>query len=396
MTYDNTCPGNFNYENSSASPDSHRHLDIIRDEVRNTPQDRPQFYGLNIGIAKLGFTDDGAFNPGVNLGIVHAQVKVGLVNGADAGVNLGPLAHAGAGVYAGVDRNGFKGNAGAGADVLGLVGGHGAVDTRLGNATGASVDGAAHFGPIGARSGAGAALGADGLDAAVSGGAHAGRLLGAHAGGYLGLNDNSQVDGGVGANLGDLRGSTAGGVYTDGNSTIRPDIYAHGRAGYNRGFVDLNPPLYGSEEGYPPGYASGPNGQGPNFRGPSDIQPCPPDNGLGKQAPIEVRQLPPVYEAATPANIARVQTEALTRLCENAKYTVQKGDTFKTIAAKLMPGADQAHLDQEAQKLHKLHEDNGYKSLKPGQKLSTEDPYTLDRQARQELARHFGWPVPQS
>ena len=41
-----------------------------------------------------------------------------------------------------------------------------------------------------------------------------------------------------------------------------------------------------------------------------------------------------------------------------------------------------------------MNESNGYKTLRPGHTISTEDPYTQDLQVRQQTAAHFGWASP--
>jgi len=380
MTYsDNVPPSDRWTHDPAASPDSGSHLDKIRHEVVNAPAEQPKFYGLDIGIVKLGFTSDGAFNPGINLGLVHAQAKVGLVMGADAGVGLGPVVGAGAGVYVGADQNGFHGQVGAGAHALGLAEAHAGVDTRLGNATGADVHAGAHLGPLGTRGGVGVALGQDGFDAAAGGGAHLGRAVGVRAGGNIALGDNSQIAAGAGGHIGDLGIRSGAGVWTDGDSTVRPDVYLQGRAGGGRGSIDINPPGYNAENPY----ANGGYGR-----------PAPPYAGLGQRAPIEVRQLPPPLEAATPENVARVDRAVRTKLSHDATYIVQPGDNYKKIAGKLMPGADAGQIDLEASKLKELHEANGYRGLHAGQRMCTEDIGTIDLHARQMVARHFGQPIP--
>jgi hypothetical protein len=84
-----------------------------------------------------------------------------------------------------------------------------------------------------------------------------------------------------------------------------------------------------------------------------------------------------------------------TVLCQEATYVVHKGDTYESIAEKLMPDADNATLAIEAQKLQQLHEASGFHSLKAGQHISTEAPQDIDLKARQMLAEHFDLPVPQ-
>jgi hypothetical protein len=378
MSFSDNFNANDNWSKApAANPDNGDHLAHIRNEVTHTPYDQPNFYGVNLGIIKLGFTSDGAFNPGVDLGIVHAQAKVGLVNGADAGVRLGPIADAKAGGYVGVDQNGIHGDVGARGQALTLAGAGGEVHTRLGNATGVEANAGAHVGPLGTRGGAGAAIGDDGFDAAAGGGARVGRALSAHSGADVALGYDSQAAVAAGGNIGNMRGRAGAGVWTDGDTTVRPDAYVAGAAGRNDGVLDINPPDYGR-----PAY--------PGARS-AEVYPAVPAS-----APIEIKQLPPVYEAATPENLARVETQIRTQLCNQDKVTVQKGDTYEKIAERLMPGASSDQLAAEAKKLQGLHESNGYHSLKAGQKLATEDPYTIDRQVRQQVAAHFGWAPPQA
>ncbi|HEY9758411.1 MAG TPA: hypothetical protein V6C97_24810 [Oculatellaceae cyanobacterium] len=370
------------YQPSVPSPDSMQHLTKIQDEVRNEPPCPPKFHGIN-SIIKLGFSDDGALNLGFNLGIVKAEAKVGAVNGADAGVNLGPILKTGAGAFVGVDENGFHGNARAGAKALELIGAGGAVDARLGDATGASVAAGAHVGDIGAKAGVGAGLGEDGLDAAVAGRARAGRLAGAHAGGHFGLGDDSELAVGGGAHLGDTGFKTAVGVYDDGIS-IRPDIAAKGWSDGHSGVLDLNPAIY------PPADAQTPAPATADKSTPSDATQYKPK----VDSPIEVKPLPPIHEDPTPENVKKAESEILTKLCHQFKYTAQRGDTYESIAAKLKPNADQATIDKEAAKLKQMNESNGYKELHNGLVLNTEDPYTIEKMMRQQVAERFGWKQP--
>jgi hypothetical protein len=366
------------FDSPAANPDNGSHLDRIRDEVVQRPAEPTKFYGVNLGIVKLGVTDDGALNAGVDVFFAHAQAKVGAVNGVDAGVGLGDLAGVQAGGYAGFDRNGFKTNGGVGAHVGDVAGVDGSVNTRVGNVIGAEADGQAYLGGLGVRTGGGAVLGNDGLEVAGGGGARAGRLASVHGGVDATLNRDSHVAGAVGGHLGDLGGNVGGGLYTDGNNTLRPDLYGRGNAGRSAGAFDANPPAYYGNDGG--GYGSG----GASHRGGHTY-------GLGRPAPIESRPLPPVYEASTPENIARVDREVRTNLAHQATYTVHKGDTYQKIAERLHPNDPQAQIDQFAAKLEKMHHENGFHSLKAGQKITTEDPYAIDRHVKLALAQHFGW-----
>ncbi len=354
----------------------HDHLNKIREEVIR-PQGAPRFHGLDIGILQLGVQSNGSVRLHLNLGVVEAGANVGLQNGADAGVHLGPILDGRAGAFVGADNNGFHGNVGARAHAIGLVGAGGEVNARLGDATGADVAAGANVGKIGARAGVGAGLGDDGLDAAVTARARAGRLAGLHTGAHLGLNDNSELAAGLGGNIGDLHSDLNTGIYSDRNTTFRPDISLSGGVGRyhdHDGILDLNPPI-----GYP-GEDHGPYCKEKGFV----IQ------KEQKDTPVESQPLPPAHEAATPENVARVSREVLAKLCHDHKYTAQKGDTYESIAAKLMPDADKEKVTKFAEKLQKMNESNGYKGLHPGLVLNTEDPYTIEREAKKLVAEHFG------
>ena len=385
MSLDNNYAASIGYDRHEPTPvtrpDSPSHLDKIRDEVIQQPQKPVRFHGLDIGIAQLGFQSNGSLRVHLNLGIVDAGANVGLQNGADGGVHLGQIidGHVGGGV--GVDENGFHGNVGGHARAIGLVGAGGEVNARLGDATGADVAAGANVGRIRAGGGVGAGLGDDGLDAALTARARAGRLAGVHGGAHLGLNDDSELAAAVGGNLGDARGTLAAGAYSDLGTTFRPDAILTGSIGRRQDSVlDLNPPI-GYPDELPPPIAA---------------PPTPAGIGSLRDNPIESKPLPPAHEAATPENLARVNREILTKLSNENKYTVQKGDSYESIAAKLNPGADTAHLAKAAEKLQKMNEANGYKGLHKGLVLNTDDPYSIERKTRKLVAEHFGFATPSS
>ena len=93
--------------------------------------------------------------------------------------------------------------------------------------------------------------------------------------------------------------------------------------------------------------------------------------------------------------MARMDRIFRTGLCQEATYDVVKGDTYESIAHKLLPDADSATLAAEARKLQELHESGGFHSLRPGQHIATEGPREIDLKTRQMVADHFGLPVPQ-
>ncbi len=406
------CPSPVSQPLDSPNPgvDSTQHLDHIRDELRNDNLEPTRFYGVDLGIVKLGFTSDGAFNPGINLGFVEAQGKVGLVNGVEAGLNLGPIVQAGAGAYAGFDQNGIFGQAKAGGEALTLVGATAHTDARFGNATGVDGGAAAHVGPIEGRAGTGVALGQDGLDATASGHARIGGLANAHGGAHIGLNHDTQIGAAVGAGLGDASATAGAGIFSDGNATVRPDLYLQGRAGQDYGSAHLIPPGgYTNSEQFAPEATMAPPAppradcaqnitataaeesnsairSAATSLEPAQAMPVQP------QGEIEVRPLP---KPATPENMERMDHIFRTVNCRVATYDVHKGDTYESIARKLMPGADDINILVEAKKLQQLHEASGFHSLKAGQHIATESPQEIDQKTRVQVARYFDLPIPQ-
>ena len=55
------------FDRPAANPDNGSHLDKIRQEVVQPPAEATKFYGINLGIVKLGVTDDGSINAGADV-----------------------------------------------------------------------------------------------------------------------------------------------------------------------------------------------------------------------------------------------------------------------------------------------------------------------------------------
>ena len=382
----------------------------IHDEIHDQP--RPHhFHGLNLGIIKIGVSDEGSLDLGVNIGIAKAEAKVGLENSIHAGVGLGPIVGAEGGVGVGVNEHGLHAGVGAGAHALGLAGVGGEVGAKVGDALGADGVAGVYVGPhearAGGRGGAGAAIGQNGFDAAAGADVYAGKFAGLNAGGQLSLNSDSRIGGDVGGNIGQYAGRMGAGAFSDGNSQIRVDGYADGSNGPVTRYSDLNPPQplydngpqYGAYDSARPvpydGYAPGGNravGAPIPLTDNAAAPVAPVAETYPVQAPgkIEVTNLPPVKHEAVHPTHAQVDAEykrALKEESDKSTYVVKKGDTWLTIAAKFTPqGADKYAVYAEAAKLQDLHERNGYHSLKAGQRLSTRDAYEVNHDAVMKAA----------
>ncbi|MDR3616320.1 MAG: LysM domain-containing protein [Candidatus Obscuribacterales bacterium] len=412
-------PYNSGLDQTTAPPSARVEHDEALARIHQELHDQPhhsRFHGLNLGIIKIGVTDEGSLDFGANIGIAKAEVKLGLENSVHAGVGLGPIVGAEGGVGVGVNKHGFHAGVGAGGHALGLAGVGGEVGAKLGDAVGADGVAGVYVGPqearAGGRGGAGAALGQAGLDAAVGADIYAGQFAGLNAGGQLSLNRDSQVGVDAGGNIDRYAGRTGVGFFSDGNSQVRADVYADGANGRTTTYGDINPPQpvydggpqYGAYDsaarpvaydGYAPGDARPLPPVAPITEAP--LPPPPPvasdaPTPLAPPAPITEAPLPPVKPEhvvvhPTHAQVDAAYHKALKEECDKSSYTVQKGDTYLKIAQKLMPQEqDRIALYVEAAKLQDLHERNGYHSLKPGQRIATREASEVNHDAVMKAA----------
>ncbi len=312
------------------------------------------------------------------------------------GVDLGPLARAHVAGQAGVGPEGFNVDGATRARVL-----VGEANTRLhaglGEKTGVGYGVDTAVGPIGARHGAHAFLTPEGLDAGAGARAGIDGVAGARVHGRLAVNGyDSEVRAGGGVRLGNAALGAGAGIMTDGNSTVRPDVYIDGAAGPNRGRLDLNPP---SGPYYNPNNAIY-YGEG---RAPQAVARAYPDAvqraELAPPAQLtDVRHHQPVpYEAATPENIARYDKYAHQHIRNESAHIVQPGESFADIMSQLRPDATREGLSSEAGYLAHI---NHYRSAdshpKEGTKIATLSKDEVDWEAKKMVAKHFGWAPPQS
>jgi hypothetical protein len=162
-----------------------------------------KFYGLNIGLIKLGVTNHGSLDVGVNIGLARAEVQAGLENRVDGEfMPVGGPLHARVGAGVGVNRNGFHGEAGAGANFFNLVGGDADVGARLGRDVGVDADVRGRALLVNGQGDVGASLGPNGVEAHGGGNADLLQTVGARGGGRVGLGpQDTGVAAGVGLNV---------------------------------------------------------------------------------------------------------------------------------------------------------------------------------------------------
>jgi hypothetical protein len=188
------------------------------------PAPQPRFYGLNLGIVKLGVTDDGAINAGVNIGIARVDTKFGLQNRVDAQAGVGDFnAHTGAGV--GLGRNGINADVYAGARVFEAA--H--VDAGFGAGVGprTGVDGrlSANAGPIRFKLDTDHEVGVRGLYSGVDARVGIPRAVDFHTKAHVAVNRDSSAGADTGVELGDARLSTGAAIDTAGNTMLAPNVH---------------------------------------------------------------------------------------------------------------------------------------------------------------------------
>ncbi len=202
-------------------------------EVPNSPaydavynQPKPEFHGLDLGIVKLGYNDGGSLEAGVNIGVAKTDVQLGANTRVDAEfMPIGGPIHARTGAGVNFSENGVRGDVGAGANFFNLVNGDADFDARVGRNTGVDGDVRGRVYPVDVQAEAGAGVGPDGVHAYTGANTDAADLVGFRTGGHFDLdNEDSSVGAGVGLRAGDHTLDFGPSIYSDRNSTIRPDL----------------------------------------------------------------------------------------------------------------------------------------------------------------------------
>ncbi|MBK9620012.1 MAG: hypothetical protein IPO31_12620 [Candidatus Obscuribacter sp.] len=187
----------------------------------------PEFYGVDLGIAKLGVNSNGSIETGVNIGIAKAGLQVGLENRVDGEfMPIGGPLHARAGAGVGVNRDGIHSDVGAGANFFNAVNGDADFDARVGRNTGVDGDVRGRVLPVNVQADAGANIGPEGLNAYTGANTDVMDQVGFRTGGDFRLNSqDSGLDAGVGVRAGDNTLDFGPSIYSNGNTTVRPDLH---------------------------------------------------------------------------------------------------------------------------------------------------------------------------
>lgn len=195
------------------------------DAAYNRP--KPEFYGVDLGIVKLGLNSDYSLEAGVNIGVAKTDVQVGLNNRVDAEfMPIGGPLHARAGAGIGVDREGLHSEVGAGANFFDVVNGDADFGARLGRDTGVDGDVRGKVFPVNVQADAGAGVGPDGVRAYAGADVNVLDQAGVHAGGHVALDKyNSGMSAGVGVQAGDNSLDFGPAIYSDGNTRFRPELH---------------------------------------------------------------------------------------------------------------------------------------------------------------------------
>ncbi len=194
------------------------------DAAYNRPQ--PRFYGLDLGIVKLGVNSNGSLDAGVNIGIARAEVQAGLENRVEGEfMPIGGPLHARAGAGIGVGDGGIHSEVGVGANVFNVVNGDADFGARLGRNTGVDGDVRGRVWPVNAQGDAGAGIGPDGINAYAGGNTDIADAAGVRTGAHFDLNSNSGAAAGVGLKAGDHTIDIGPSVETYGNRQVKPDFH---------------------------------------------------------------------------------------------------------------------------------------------------------------------------
>lgn len=190
-------------------------------------RNEPEFYGLDIGILRVGVNSNGSLDLGVNVGLAKAGVQVGLENRVDGEfMPIGGPLHARAGAGIGINRAGIHSEVGAGANFFNVVNGDADFGARLGREIAVDGDVRVRAFPVNVQADAGASVGADGVNAYTGATTDIAGQAGVRAGAHFDLDKyNSGMGAGVGLKAGEQSLDFGPSIQTDGNTTVRPQIH---------------------------------------------------------------------------------------------------------------------------------------------------------------------------
>ena len=162
-----------------------------------------KFYGINAGLFKLGVTNHGSIDAGVNIGLARAEVQVGLENRVEGELMpIGGPIHARVGAGVGINRDGIHAEAGAGGNFFNIANVDGDGAAHIGNTIGVDGDVRGRALVVNGEGAAGASLGPQGVEGHGGGNADLVQAIGARGGGRVSLGENTGVAAGVGLNAG--------------------------------------------------------------------------------------------------------------------------------------------------------------------------------------------------
>lgn len=193
-------------------------------EVANTQVKEPKFYGLNLGLFKLGVTSDGSLNLGANVGIARGDVKVGLNNRVEAGVGIDQFGARGAAGF-GINKHGIHADAGGSANVAKVIDTGANAGVQVGPQSGLFGNLRGKVGPAFTDAGTTFNMGSDGVNFNAGGAAGIKKAIQGHADTRLGLNDDSNVGADAGIGIGPVDLNVGTDVTSNGNSVIRPGVH---------------------------------------------------------------------------------------------------------------------------------------------------------------------------
>jgi hypothetical protein len=190
-------------------------------------QPEPDFYGLDIGVLKVGVNSNGSLDLGVNVGLARAGVQVGLENRVEGEfMPIGGPLHARAGAGIGINRSGIHSEVGAGANFFNVVNGDADFGVRLGRDIAVDGDVRGRAFPVNVQADAGASVGADGVNAYTGANTDIAGQAGVRAGAHFDLDRyNSGMGAGVGLKAGEHTLDFGPAIHSDGNRTVRPQIH---------------------------------------------------------------------------------------------------------------------------------------------------------------------------
>ncbi len=192
---------------------------------RSAYENRPEFYGLDLGILRVGANSNGSLEFGVDVGVASTNVQVGLENQVRAEFmpHGGPL-HARGNAGIGLNRNGLHSEVGAGGNFLNLVHGDADFGAHVGRYTGVAGDVRGRVWPVDVQAASGAGIGSEGINVYTGANTGLDHVFGVRSGAQFDLGRNSGTAVGVGLNAGDTAIDFGPSITSYGGRAIQPRL----------------------------------------------------------------------------------------------------------------------------------------------------------------------------